>query len=70
MLAVRAGAPVLPVYVSPSPGLRARLRGEKLRVYVGEVITLDSTLRGREEYRAAADEVLRTVYALPRGSSG
>ena len=65
LLAVRAGAPVLPVFVGKSPGLRGRLRGEKLRVYVGDAITLDSTLRGREEYRAAADELLRTVYALP-----
>lgn len=68
LLAVRAGAPVLPVYVGQSPGLRARLRGEKLRIYVGDVITLDPTLRGREEYRAAADEVLRTVYGLPGGT--
>jgi 1-acyl-sn-glycerol-3-phosphate acyltransferase len=69
LLAARAGAPVLPVFVGKSPGLRGRLRGEKLHVYVGNAITLDPTLRGREEYRAAADEVLRTVYALPGGPS-
>jgi len=46
------------------------VHGEKLRVYVGDPITVDSTLRGREEYRAAADEVLRTVYALPGGEAG
>ena len=68
LLAVRAGAPVVPVFVGRSPGLRGRLRGEKLHVYVGDEITLDPTLRGREEYRAAADEVLRTVYALPGGA--
>ena len=68
LLAVRAGAPVVPVFVGRSPGLRGRLRGEKLHVYVGDQITLDPTLRGREEYRAAADEVLRTVYALPGGA--
>jgi 1-acyl-sn-glycerol-3-phosphate acyltransferase len=68
LLAVRAGAPVVPVFVGRSPGLRGRLRGEKLHVYVGDKIALDPTLRGREEYRAAADEVLRTVYALPRGA--
>jgi 1-acyl-sn-glycerol-3-phosphate acyltransferase len=66
LLAVRAGAPVVPVFIGRSPGLRGRLRGEKLHVYVGDKIALDPTLRGREEYRAAADEVLRTVYALPR----
>ena len=69
LLAVRAGAPVLPVLVGQTPSLRGRLRGEKLRVYVGDPITVDPTLRGREEYRAAADEVLRTVYALPGGTS-
>jgi 1-acyl-sn-glycerol-3-phosphate acyltransferase len=65
LLAVRAGAPILPVYVGETPGLRARLRGERLRVYVGHPITVDGTLRGREAYRAAADEVLRAIYALP-----
>jgi 1-acyl-sn-glycerol-3-phosphate acyltransferase len=69
LLAVRAGAPVLPVFVGKSPALRGRLRGEKLRVYVGDRITADPTLRGREQYRAAADEVLRAVYALPGGTS-
>jgi 1-acyl-sn-glycerol-3-phosphate acyltransferase len=68
LLAVRAGASVVPVFIGRSPGLRGRLRGEKLHVYVGDKIALDPTLRGREEYRAAADEVLRTVYALPRGA--
>jgi 1-acyl-sn-glycerol-3-phosphate acyltransferase len=69
LLAVRAGVPVVPVFVGKSPGLRGRLRGEKLRVYFGDPITVDPTLRGREDYRAAADEVLRTVYALPGGTS-
>ena len=69
LLAVRAGVPVVPVFVGKSPGLRGRLRGEKLRVYIGDPITVDPTLRGREEYRAAADEVLRTVYALPGGTT-
>jgi 1-acyl-sn-glycerol-3-phosphate acyltransferase len=67
LLAVRAGAPVLPVFIGKSPSLRGRLRGERLHVYVGDPITVDPTLRGREAYRAAADEVLRTVYALPDG---
>jgi 1-acyl-sn-glycerol-3-phosphate acyltransferase len=64
LLAVRAGAPVLPVFVGQTPGLRARLRGERLRVYVGRPITVDSTLRGGEDYRAVADEILRAIYAL------
>jgi 1-acyl-sn-glycerol-3-phosphate acyltransferase len=65
LLAVRAGAPVLPVFVGKTPGLRARLRGERLHIYVGDPITVDGALRGREEYRRAADEILRTIYALP-----
>jgi 1-acyl-sn-glycerol-3-phosphate acyltransferase len=62
---VRGGAPVLPVFIGESPGLRGRLRGERLRVYVGSPITVDATLRGREEYRAVAEEILRVIYALP-----
>ena len=69
LLAVRAGVPVVPVFVGKSPSLRGRLRGERLHVYIGDPITVDPTLRGREEYRAAADEVLRTVYALPGGTT-
>jgi 1-acyl-sn-glycerol-3-phosphate acyltransferase len=65
VLAVRAGAPVLPVFIGETPSLRGRLRGERLRVYVGDPIALDPTLRGREAYRAAADDVLRVIYALP-----
>jgi 1-acyl-sn-glycerol-3-phosphate acyltransferase len=65
LLAVRAGAPILPVFVGETPGFRARLRGERLRVYVGGPITVDGTLRGKEAYRAAADGVVRAIYALP-----
>ena len=65
LLAVRGGAPVLPVFVSRAPGLRGRLRGEKLEIYIGNPLTLDATLRGREEYREAAEEILRIIYALP-----
>ena len=64
LLAVRAGAPVLPVFIGETPSLRGRLRGERLRVYVGDPITLDASLRGREAYRAAADEILRIIYTL------
>ncbi len=66
MLAVRSGAPVLPVYVSKLPGPLARLRGEKHHVYVGEVVQIDPGLRGGAAYREAADEVMRSIYALPR----
>jgi 1-acyl-sn-glycerol-3-phosphate acyltransferase len=65
LLAVRGGASVLPVFVGEAPSLRGRLRGEGLRVYVGTPITVDATLRGREEYRAAAEAILRVIYALP-----
>jgi 1-acyl-sn-glycerol-3-phosphate acyltransferase len=65
VLAVRGGAPVLPVYVGKLPGPLSRLRGEKLHIFVGEPIDLDRALRGGAAYRAAADEVMRKIYALP-----
>ena len=65
VLSVRSGAPVLPVYVGKIPGPLSRLRGEKLHIFVGEPIDLDRALRGGVAYRAAADEVMRTIYALP-----
>jgi 1-acyl-sn-glycerol-3-phosphate acyltransferase len=65
VLAVRGRAPVLPVYVGKLPGPLARLRGEKLHIFVGEPIDLDTKLRGGVAYRAAADEVMRKIYALP-----
>lgn len=65
MLALRGGAPVLPVYVSKMPGFLARLRGGRLSLIVGEPITLDEGLRGGKAYREAADDVLRAIYALP-----
>ncbi|HET7270578.1 MAG TPA: lysophospholipid acyltransferase family protein [Rubrobacter sp.] len=65
VLAVRSGAPVLPVYVGKLPGPLSRLRGEKLHIFVGEPIDLDRALRGGVAYRAAADEVMRTIYSLP-----
>ena len=65
MLAVRSGAPVLPVYVAKLPGPAARLRGERHEIFVGEPRTVDESLRGGHAYRVAADEILRAVYALP-----
>jgi 1-acyl-sn-glycerol-3-phosphate acyltransferase len=65
VLAVRSGAPVLPVCVGKLPGPISRLRGEKLHIFVGEPLDLDRALRGGAAYRAAADEVMRTIYALP-----
>lgn len=65
MLAVRSGARILPVYLGRIPGPLARLRGERFRAYVGEPITIDNTLHGRQAYKEAANELLRTIYALP-----
>ncbi|MDQ3377856.1 MAG: 1-acyl-sn-glycerol-3-phosphate acyltransferase, partial [Actinomycetota bacterium] len=65
MLAIRGGAPVLPVFVGKIPGPLARLRGGRLRLIVGDPIHLDENLRGGKAYREAADEVLQTIYALP-----
>ena len=58
---------------STSVGPRAcigRLRGEKLRIHVGDPIQVDPSLRGREAYRAAAEEILEVVYALPKAGVG
>jgi len=65
MLAVRGDARVLPVFVGRIPGPAARLRGEKFHIYVGEPLAMDKNLRGRQQYREAADDLLRSIYALP-----
>jgi 1-acyl-sn-glycerol-3-phosphate acyltransferase len=65
VLAARSGAPVLPVHVGKLPGPLARLRGEGHHVYVGDPIEVDQTMRGGAAYRAAADEIMRAIYALP-----
>jgi 1-acyl-sn-glycerol-3-phosphate acyltransferase len=65
VLALRSGAPVLPVFAGPIPPPAARLRGARFHVYVGDPISIDNTLRGRQAYREAADEILRVIYALP-----
>jgi 1-acyl-sn-glycerol-3-phosphate acyltransferase len=66
VLALRSGAPVLPVHVGRLPGPLSRLRGKKLHIFVGEPIQLDTALRGGPAYRAAADEIMHTIYALPQ----
>ncbi|HEV3477415.1 MAG TPA: lysophospholipid acyltransferase family protein [Rubrobacteraceae bacterium] len=65
LLAARSGAPVLPVLADKVPTPAARLRGEKFRVYIGEPTTVDNTTKGGKGYRLLADEILRTIYALP-----
>ena len=66
LLAIKGGAPVLPVFVGKIPGPLARLRGGRLRLIVGDPITLDAGLRGGQAYREAADDVLKTIYSLPK----
>ena len=65
VLAVRSGSPVLPVHVGRLPGPLSRLRGQRLSIFVGEPIQMDRALRGGSAYREAADEIMRTIYALP-----
>jgi 1-acyl-sn-glycerol-3-phosphate acyltransferase len=65
VLAVRSGASVLPVHVGRLPGPLSRLRGRRLHIYVGEPVRLDPAMRGGAAYRAAADEIMHTIYALP-----
>lgn len=66
VLAVRSGAPVLPVYVGKLPGPLSRLRGRRLQIFVGEPVEIDTNLRGGVAYRTAADGIMRAIYALPR----
>jgi 1-acyl-sn-glycerol-3-phosphate acyltransferase len=66
VLALRSGARVLPVHVGKLPGPLSRLRGGRLDIFVGEPLRLDSAMRGGAAYRAAADEVMHTIYALPK----
>lgn len=66
VLAVRSGAPVLPVYVGKLPGPLARLRGRRLHIFVGEPVEIDRGLRGGVAYRTAADGIMRSIYALPK----
>jgi 1-acyl-sn-glycerol-3-phosphate acyltransferase len=65
VLAVRSGASVLPVHVGRLPGPLSRLRGQRLRIHVGEPVRLDPAMRGGTSYRAAADEIMHTIYSLP-----
>jgi 1-acyl-sn-glycerol-3-phosphate acyltransferase len=66
VLALRSGALVLPVHVGKLPGPLSRLRGRRLEIFVGEPLHLDPAMRGGAAYRAAADEVMHTIYALPQ----
>jgi 1-acyl-sn-glycerol-3-phosphate acyltransferase len=66
VLALRSGARVLPVHVGKLPGPLSRLRGRRLEIFVGEPLHLDPAMRGGTAYRAAADEVMHTIYALPQ----
>lgn len=65
MLAARADAPILPVFVDRVPNPLERLRGGKLHVYIGEPLNMDNTKNGgRVHRREATDEVLRAIYGL------
>ena len=66
VLALRSGASVLPVHVGKMPGPLARLRGERLHIFVGDPIHMDPALRGGAAYRSAADEIMHAIYALPQ----
>jgi 1-acyl-sn-glycerol-3-phosphate acyltransferase len=66
VLALRSGARVLPVHVGRLPGPLSRLRGGRLDIFVGEPLRMDPAMRGGAAYRAAADEVMHTIYALPQ----
>ena len=64
MLAIRGGAPVLPVFVDRTPSLFERLQGGKLHVYIGNPITSHNSTKERKAYREVTDEVLGAIYGL------
>ncbi len=73
MLAARADAPILPVYVGKVPTPLGRLRGERLRVRVGEPISTNNNRKsGRSPYKEESARVLREIYALgeAKGAAG
>jgi 1-acyl-sn-glycerol-3-phosphate acyltransferase len=70
MLAARAGAPILPVFVGKIPRPSERLRGDKLHLCIGDPITSDNTKSGRRIYGEVSGEVLRGIYALGEGAGG
>lgn len=73
MLATRGNAPILPIFISEIPNPLERLRGGKLRIHIGDLITLDNTTNGGRtayNYKEVADEVLREIYALGEKAGG
>lgn len=64
MLAARSGAPIIPVFMDKVPSFSERLRGAKLRAYIGEPIRVDATRKGKPSYDTVADRVLQEIYAL------
>jgi 1-acyl-sn-glycerol-3-phosphate acyltransferase len=70
MLAARASAPILPVFVGKAPNPIERLRGRKLHIYFGNPITLDNTKGEKQARREVAEEVLRAIYELNGEKSG
>jgi 1-acyl-sn-glycerol-3-phosphate acyltransferase len=64
MLAARSGAPILPVYLSKAPGLLGRIRGERLRVSVGEPLRVRDNLRHSRDYQAFSGKVVGAIYTL------
>lgn len=66
MIAVRGRAPVTPIHLGKIPTPLGRLRGGRFHIHVGEVIDIDNTIKGREAYKKAAEEVMVTIYSLPK----
>ena len=72
MLAARGNAPILPIFVDKVPNPLQRLRGAKLRVYIGDPINAHNTevlARGGKgrAYGEVTSELLRVIYDLGEG---
>jgi 1-acyl-sn-glycerol-3-phosphate acyltransferase len=70
MLASRADAPIVPVFVDKLPNFVDRLRGHRLQVYVGDPIIPGGASKERRVRREVAGEVLRAIYGLKDEETG
>lgn len=64
MLAARANAPILPMFVGDIPTPLQRLKGKKLHIYIGNSITTDNTKTSGRDHREVTARVLDDIYAL------
>lgn len=68
MLAARGKTSILPVYTCGLPGPFARLRRQRLHVYIGDPITLEQSQLSSRDYPQLTQRIIQTIYDLPKNS--